>query len=113
MIFMTRQLFISFDVSHIAIKSKSLALSFLYAFKDEINNPIPDLESFRLVDSKKLLQWLEFHILNDLFLTDNEKYELRYIYFLIWNHHQMGIRDPHFRILQNDFTGIVTINKND
>ena len=97
---MTKQLFISFDVSHIQITSESLAKSFLYAFKNE---------SFRRMDSKKLLQWLEFHSLNDLFLTEEEKYRLRYTYFLVWNNHQYGMTEPHFRILQNDFTGIVTI----
>ena len=106
---MTKQLFISFDVSHIQITSESLAMSFLYTFKNEISEPIPKLESFRRMDSKKLLQWLEFHSLNDLFLTEEEKYRLRYTYFLVWNNHQYGMTEPHFRILQNDFTGIVTI----
>ena len=104
---MTRKLFISFDVSSIEIISESLAFSFLHAFKNEITKPITDLETFRCVESKKLLQWLEFHILNDLFLTKEEKYQLRYIHFLVWGNQALGITDPHFRILQNDFTGII------
>lgn len=52
---MTKQLFISFDVSHIQITSESLAKSFLYAFKNEISEPIPKLESFRRMDSKKII----------------------------------------------------------
>lgn len=108
---MEKQLYISFDVSHIKITSESLALSFLHAFRNEIKEPIPNLETFRWTHSKKLLNWLEFHLLNDLFLTEDEKYELRYIHFLVWNNHKLGITDPHFRILQNDFTGLKTIRQ--
>ena len=109
---MTKQLIISFDVSSIPITSESLALSFLHAFKKELKTPIPKLESFRVALVHKILNWLEFHYLNDLFLTEDEWYHLRYIHFMLYNLYQSGaISEVHFRVLQNDFTNEITIRK--
>lgn len=109
---MGRKLTVSFDVSSIPITSESLALSFLHAFKKELKTPIPKLESFRVALVHKILNWLEFHYLNDLFLTEDERYHLRYIHFMLYNLYQSGaISEVHFRVLQNDFTNEITIRK--
>lgn len=109
---MSKQLIISFDVSSIPVISESLALSFLHAFKEELKLPIPKLESFRVASICKVLNWLEFQYLNDLFLTKDERYHLRYIHFMLYNLYQSGaITEVHFRVLQNDFTNEITIRK--
>lgn len=109
---MIRQLTVSFDVSSIPITSEPLVLSFLHAFKEELKTPVPKLESFRTALVYKVLNWLEFHSLNDLFLTEDERYHLRYVHFMLYNLNQSGaITDVHFRVLQNDFTNEVTIRK--
>ncbi len=109
---MSKQLIVSFDVSSISITSESLANSFLHAFKKELKTPIPKLESFRVALVHKILNWLEFHYLNDLFLTEDERYHLRYIHFMLYNLYQSGaISEVHFRVLQNDFTNEITIRK--
>ena len=109
---MNKRLLVSFDVSSIPLTSESLALSFLHAFKEELKEPSPKLESFRCTDIVKMLTWLEFHYLNDLFLTKDEIYFLRYVHFNLYNLYQSGaITEVHFRVLQNDFTGLVTIRK--
>ena len=109
---MNKQLIISFDSSSIPIISEYLALSFLHAFKEELKVPIPKLESFRVAEIYKVLNWLEFQYLNDLFLTEDERYHLRYIYFMLYNLYQSGaISEVHFRVLQNDFTNEITIRK--
>lgn len=109
---MNKRLLVSFDVSSISITSEHLAKSFLYAFREELKEPIPKLESFRRVDIVKMLTWLEFHYLNDLFLTKDEVYFLRYVHFNLFNLYQSGaIVEVHFRVLQNDFTNEITIRK--
>lgn len=109
---MRKQLIISFDVSSIAITSEFLAMSFLRAFAKELEISLPKLESFRCADIEKTLNWLEFHYLNDLFLTKDEVYFLRYVHFNLYNLYQSGaISEVHFRVLQNDFTGEVTVNR--
>lgn len=116
---MTKKLLVSFDVSSISITSEQMALSFLHAFKEELKEPIPKLESFRCADIVKMLTWLEFHYLNDLFLTKDEIYFLRYVhfnlynlYFNLYNLYRSGsISEVYFRILQNDFTKKITIRK--
>ena len=109
---MSKQLIVSFDVSSLPITSDFVALSFLHAFKKELEIPLPKLESFRCVDIEKTLNWLEFHYLNDLFLTKDEIYFLRYVHFNLYNLYQSGaISEVHFRILQKDFTGVVTLRK--
>lgn len=109
---MNRQLTISFDVSSLPITSEYLAMSFLHAFEKELKEPIPKLESFRVAFAYKVLTWLEFHYLNDLFLTENERYHLRYVHFMLYNLYQSGaIFEVHFRVLQNDFTNKITIRK--
>lgn len=109
---MSKQLIISFDVSSIPITSESLALSFLYAFDTELKTPLTKLKSFRCAEIEKTLNWLEFHYLNDLFLTKDEVYFLRYVHFNLYNLHQSGaITEVHFRVLQNDFTNKITIRK--
>ena len=109
---MNKQLIISFDSSSIPITSEYLALSFLHAFKEELKVPIPKLESFRVAEIYKLLNWLEFQYLNDLFLTKDEIYFLRYVHFNLYTLYQSAaIEEVYFRVLQNDFTGLVTIRK--
>lgn len=109
---MSKQLIISFDVSSISITSEQLALSFLNAFDTELKTPITKLESFRCVEIEKTLNWLKFHYLNDLFLTKDEVYFLRYVHFNLYNLYQSGaITKVHFRVLQNDFTNKITIRK--
>lgn len=109
---MTKKLLVSFDVSSISITSEQMALSFLHAFKEELKEPIPKLESFRCADIVKMLTWLEFHYLNDLFLTKDEIYFLRYVHFNLYNLYRSGsISEVYFRILQNDFTKKITIRK--
>lgn len=109
---MNRQLTVSFDVSSLPITSESLAMSFLHAFGKELKEPIPKLESFRVAEIYKVLNWLEFQYLNDLFLTENEWYHLRYVHFMLYNLYQNGaITEVHFRVLQNDFTHEITIRK--
>lgn len=109
---MNTQLVVSFDVSSISITSEPLAMSFLHAFKKELEVPLPKLESFRCTEIEKTLNWLEFHYLNDLFLTKDEVYFLRYVHFNLYNLYQSGaISEVHFRVLQNDFTNEVTIRK--
>lgn len=109
---MIKQLIVSFDVSSIPITSESLALSFLHAFKEELKTPVPKLESFRAASVYKVLTWLEFHYLNDLFLTEDERYHSRYIHFMLYNLNQSGaITEVYFRVLQNDFTNEITIRK--
>lgn len=109
---MTKKLIASFDVSSISITSEQLALSFLNAFDTELKTPITKLESFRCAEIEKTLNWLEFHYLNDLFLTKDEVYFLRYVHFNLYNLYQNGaLTDVHFRVLQNDFTGVVTVRK--
>ena len=109
---MNKKLLVSFDVSSISIISEQMALSFLHAFKEELKEPIPKLESFRCADIVKMLTWLEFHYLNDLFLTKDEIYFLRYVHFNLYNLYRSGsISEVHFRILQNDFTKRITIRK--
>lgn len=109
---MNQQLIVSFDVSSLPITSDFVALSFLHAFKEELKLPIPKLESFRVALVHKILNWLEFHYLNDLFLTEDERYHLRYIHFMLYNLYQSGaISEVHFRVLQNDFTNEITIRK--
>jgi hypothetical protein len=109
---MSKQLIISFDVSSIPITSEFLALSFLHAFEKELKEPIPKLESFRVTSVYKVLTWLEFHYLNDLFLTEDERYHLRYVHFMLYNLNRSGaITEVHFRVLQNDFTHEITIRK--
>lgn len=107
---MSKQLIVSFDVSSIQIVSKRLALSFLHVFEKELKEPVPKLETFRCAEIGKTLNWLEFHYLNDLFLTKDEIYFLRYVHFNLYNLYQTGaISEVHFRVLQNDFTGELTI----
>jgi hypothetical protein len=109
---MNKKLLVSFDVSSISITSEQMALSFLHAFKVELKESIPKLESFRCADIVKMLTWLEFHYLNDLFLTKDEIYFLRYVHFNLYNLYRSGaLTEVHFRVLQNDFTGLVTIRK--
>lgn len=109
---MSKQLIVAFDVSSIPITSESLALSFLYAFREEFKESIQKLESFRVALVHKILNWLEFHYLNDLFLIEDERYHLRYIHFMLYNLYQSGaISEVHFRVLQNDFTNEITIRK--
>lgn len=109
---MNKRLLVSFDVSSISITSEHLALSFLHAFKKELEVPLPKLESFRGVDIEKALNWLEFHYLNALFLTKDEVYFLRYVHFNLYNLYQSGaISEVHFRVLQNDFTTKITVRK--
>ena len=109
---MNKRLLVSFDVSSISITSEYLAKSFLYAFREELKEPIQKLESFRCVDIVKLLTWLEFHYLNDIFLTKDEIYFLRYVHFNLYNLYRSGaISEVHFRVLQNDFTNEITIRK--
>jgi hypothetical protein len=109
---LTKQLYISFDGSPLKVTSEYLALSFLHAFGEELKSPVPKLESFRSVNVSKLLTWLEFHYLNDLYLTEDEVYYLRYVHFNLYNLYQSAaIEDVYFRVLQNDFTGLVTIRK--
>lgn len=107
---MSKQLIVSFDVSSISIVSEPLVKSFLHAFGKELETPLPKLESFRCADIEKILNWLEFHYLNDLFLTKDEIYFLRYVHFNLYNLYQTGaILEVHFRVLQNDFTGEITV----
>lgn len=109
---MNKKLLVSFDVSSISITSEQMALSFLHAFTEELKEPIPKLESFRCTDIVKMLTWLEFHYLNDLFLTKDEIYFLRYVHFNLYNLYRSGsISEVHFRVLQNDFTHEITIRK--
>lgn len=109
---MDQQLIVSFDVSSLPITSDFVALSSLHAFKEELKLPIPKLESFRVASICKVLNWLEFQYLNDLFLTKDERYHLRYIHFMLYNLNQSGaITEVHFRVLQNDFTNEITIRK--
>ena len=109
---MNKRLLVSFDVSSISITSEQMALSFLHAFDKELETPLPKLESFRSAEIEKTLNWLEFHYLNDLFLTKDEIYFLRYVHFNLYNLYQSGaISEVHFRVLQNDFTNEVTIRK--
>lgn len=109
---MSKQLIISFDVSSISITSEQLALSFLNAFDTELKTPITKLESFRSAEIEKILNWLEFHSLNDVFLTKDELYFLRYVHFNLYNLYRSGaISEVHFRVLQNDFTNEITIRK--
>ena len=109
---MSKQLIVSFDVSSILITSESLANSFLHAFDKELEIPLPKLESFRSAEIEKTLNWLEFHYLNDLFLTKDELYFLRYVHFNLYNLYQSGaLTEVHFRVLQNDFTNEITIRK--
>lgn len=109
---MSKQLIISFDVSSILITSEHLAVSLLYAFKEELKEPIPKLESFRSAEIEKTLNWLEFHYLNDLFLTKVEVYFLRYVHFNLYNLYQSGaLTEVYFRVLQNDFTNEITTRK--
>lgn len=109
---MEKQLYISFDGSPLRVTSEYLALSFLHAFGEELKNPVPKLESFRGVNVSKLLTWLEYQYLNDLYLTEDEVYYLRYIHFMFYTLYQnAAIDEVHFRVLQNDFTGLVTIRK--
>ena len=109
---MNTQLVVSFDVSSISITSEPLAMSFLHAFKKELEVPLPRLESFRCTEIEKTLTWLGFHYLNDLFLTKDEVYFLRHVHFNLYNLYQSGaISEVHFRVLQNDFTNEVTIRK--
>lgn len=109
---MNKQLVVSFDVSSISITSEPLAMSFLHAFKKELEVPLPKLESFRCTEIEKTLTWLEFHYLNDLFLTKDEVYFLRYVHFNLYNLYQSGaISEVHFRVLQNDFTNEITVRK--
>lgn len=109
---MEKQLYISFDGSPLKVASEYLALSFLHAFGEELKNPVPKLESFRSVNVSKLLTWLEYQYLNDLYLTEDEVYYLRYVHFNLYNLYQSGaLTEVHFRVLQNDFTGLVTIRK--
>ena len=107
---MSKQLIVAFDVSSIPITSEPLAMSFLHSFAKELETPLPKLESFRCADIGKTLNWLDFHYLNDLFLTKDEIYFLRYVHFNLYNLYQTGaITEVHFRVLQNDFIGEVTI----
>ena len=109
---MSKQLIVYFYVSSIPLTSESLALSFLHAFMEELKTPVPKLESFRAASVYKVLTWLEFQYLNDLFLTEDERYHLRYIHFMLYNLYQSGaITEVHFRVLQNDFTNEITIRK--
>lgn len=109
---MNKQLIVSFDVSSLPITSDFVALSFLHAFKEELKTPVPKLESFRAASVSKVLTWLEFHFLNDLFLTEDERYHLRYVHFMLYNLYQSGaISEVHFRVLQNNFTNEITIRK--
>ena len=109
---MRKQFLVSFDVSSISITSEPLAMSFLCAFNKELETYLPKLESFRCADIEKTLNWLEFHYLNDLVLTKDEIYFLRYVHFNLYNLYQSGaISEVHFRVLQNDFTGEVTVNR--
>lgn len=109
---MNKRLLVSFDVSSISITSEQMALSFLHAFDKELETPLPKLESFRCADIEKTLNWLEFHYLNDLFLTKDEVYFLRYVHFNLYNLYQSGaISEVHFRVLQNDFTNEITVRK--
>lgn len=109
---MSKQLIVSFDVSSISITSESLANSFLHTFDKELEVPLPKLESFRSAEIEKTLNWLEFHYLNDLFLTKDEIYFLRYVHFNLYNLYQSGASsEVHFRVLQNDFTNEITIRK--
>lgn len=109
---MSKQLIVSFDVSSIPITTESLALSFLHAFKKELKTPIPKLESFRVASIYKVLNWLEFQYSNDLFLTEDERYHLRYVHFMLYNLNQSAaISEVHFRVLQNNFTNEITIRK--
>lgn len=109
---MRKQFIVSFDVSSISITSEPLAMSFLCAFDKELEISLPKLESFRCADIEKTLYWLEFHYLNDLFLTKEEVYFLRYVHFNLYNLYQSGaISEVPFRVLQNDFTGEVTVNR--
>ena len=50
-----KKLVISFDTSSLTITSPQLAKSFFHAFRDEINQPVPNLEIFRTVSAEKLL----------------------------------------------------------
>ena len=107
---MSKQLIVAFDVSSIPITSECLALSFLHAFENELKEPVSKLETFRCAAIEKTLTWLEFHYLNNLFLTKDEIYFLRYVHFNLYNLYQSGaITEVQFRVLQNDFTGEVTI----
>lgn len=109
---MEKQLYISFDGSPLKVTSEYLALSFLHVFGEELKKPVPNLESFRIVEVSKFVTWLEFHYLNDLFLTKDEIYFLRYVHFNLYNLYRSGaLTEVHFRVLQNDFTGLVTIRK--
>lgn len=109
---MSKQLIVSFDVSSISITSEPLAMSFLHSFAKDLETPLPKLESFRCADIGKTLTWLEFHYLNDLFLTKDEIYFLRYVHFNLYNFYQSGASsEVHFRVLQNDFTNEITIRK--
>ena len=50
--------------------------------------------------------------MNDLYLTEDEVYYLRYVHFNLYNLYQSAaIEDVYFRVVQNDFTGLVTIRK--
>jgi hypothetical protein len=109
---LTKQLYISFDGLPLKVTSESLAKSFLHAFDKELEIPLPKLESFRSVEVSKFVTWLEFHYLNDLYLTEDEVYYLRYVHFNLYNLYQSAaIEEVYFRVLQNDFTGLVTIRK--
>ena len=109
---MSKQLIVSYDVSYIPITSEQLALSFLHAFDTELKTPLTKLESFRCAEIEKTLNWLEFHYLNDLFLTKDEVYFLRYVHFNLYNLYQSGaLTEVHFRVLQNDFTNEITTRK--
>lgn len=109
---MNKQLVVSFDVSSISITSEPLAMSFLHAFKKELEVPLPKLESFRCTEIEKTLTWLEFQYLNGLASTKDEIYFLRYVHFNLYNLYQSGaISEVHFRVLQNDFTNEITVRK--
>lgn len=96
---MEKQLYISFDGSPLKVTSEYLALSFLHVFGEELKNPVPNLESFRSVEVSKFVTWLEFHY-------------LRYVHFNLYTLYQSAtIEEVYFRVLQNDFTGLVTIRK--
>lgn len=66
-----KKLVISFDTSSLTITSPQLAKSFFHAFRDEINQPVPNLEIFRTVSAEKLLTWLEFQFLNNRYWTED------------------------------------------
>ena len=105
----SKKLVINFDASNLIITSPRLARSFVHAFRDEINQPVPNLEIFRTVSAEKLLTWLEFQFLNNRYWTDDECYWLRQLHLYTWNNHLLRLSDPHFRILTNDITGITTV----